>query len=205
MLACLARSDGRGDGQFFPNLFLLFRAVVGSIARRVLVVQSSRSLCSVLRLFSTLGDTLPVSPPLGSKITPVTFRRRTNSYLVYSLGSMRPLCCGMRSRPYRIVVPFARSSLNAVARLHLNILPAGCLSSLFYPNFYLDLWWGRLRLFRGNAAYKLANCSDSGRVSASMNTVPRGGWWPSAPASTPVPPSPLLLERSGTGTLTLCK
>ena len=28
------------------------------------------------------------------------------------------------------------------------------------------------------------------------------GWWPSALASTPVPPSPLLLERSGTGTLT---
>ena len=66
---------------------------------------------------------------------------------------MRPLCCGMRSRPYRIVVPFARSSLNAVARLHLNILPAGCLSFLLYPNFYLDLWWARLGLFRGNAAY----------------------------------------------------
>ena len=25
--------------------------------------------------------------------SPVTSRRRINSYLVYSLGSMRPLCC----------------------------------------------------------------------------------------------------------------
>ena len=134
----------------FPNVFILFRAVVGSIARRVLVVQSSRSLCSVLRLFSTLGDTLPVSPPLGSKITPVTFRRRTNSYLVYSLGSMRPLCCGMRWHPHLSLLfcSQCRSSL-----MYLNILPAGCLSSLLYPNFYLDFWWARPRLFRGNVAY----------------------------------------------------
>ena len=44
------------------------------------------------------------------------------------------------------------------------------------------------------------------RVS-SMRTVAdeSGGWWPSVPASTPVPPAPRLLERSGTGTLTLCE
>ena len=57
------------DGQFFPDLFLLFRAVVGSIARRVLVVKSSRSLCAVRRLSPTPGDTLPASPLLGYKIT----------------------------------------------------------------------------------------------------------------------------------------
>jgi len=139
---------GGRDGQFFPNLFLLFRAVVGSIARRVLVVKSSRSLCTVRRLFSTPGDTLPASPILGSKLTPVTFRRRINSY---SLGSMRPLCCGMRSHRYSsslLLFSQCRSSF-----LNLDILPAGCLSSLLYPNFYLDLWWARLRLFRGNAAY----------------------------------------------------
>ena len=71
------------DGQFFPDLFLLFRAVVGSIARRVLVVKSSRSLCAVRRLFPTPGDTLPASPPLTSNITPVTFRRRISSYIVW--------------------------------------------------------------------------------------------------------------------------
>ena len=72
---------GGRDGQFFPNLFLLFRAVVGSIARRVLVVKSSRSLCAVRRLSPTPGDTLPASPLFGSKITPVTVRRRINSYV----------------------------------------------------------------------------------------------------------------------------
>ena len=74
---------GGRDGQFFPNLFLLFRAVVGSIAGRVLVVKSSRSLCTVRRLLTKPGDTLPASPLLGSKITPVTFRRRINSYIVW--------------------------------------------------------------------------------------------------------------------------
>ena len=73
---------GGRDGQFFPNLFLLFRADVESIARRVLVVKSSRSLGAVRRLLSTPGDTLPASPPFGSKITSVTFRRRIHSYLV---------------------------------------------------------------------------------------------------------------------------
>ena len=29
------------------------------------------------------GDTLPASPPLGSKITPVTLRRRINSCIVW--------------------------------------------------------------------------------------------------------------------------
>ena len=74
---------GGRDGQFFPNLFLLFRAVVGSIARRVLVVKSSRSLCTVRRLFPTPGDTLSASPLLESKISRVTFRRRINSYIVW--------------------------------------------------------------------------------------------------------------------------
>ena len=143
---------GGRDGQFFPNnLFLLFRAVVGSIARRVcfFVVKSSRSLCTDRRLFPTPGDTLPASLPLGSKITPVTFRRRINSYQVYSLGSMTPLCCGMRSHPYLslLFLSQCRSSF-----FYIYILPAVCLSSLLYPNFYLDLWWARLRLFRGNAA-----------------------------------------------------
>ena len=75
---------GGRDGQFFPNLFLLFRAVVGSIARRVLVVESSRSLslCTFRRLFPTPGDTLPAYPLLASKNTQVTFRRRINSYIV---------------------------------------------------------------------------------------------------------------------------
>ena len=73
---------GGRDREFFPNLFLLFRAVVGSIARRLLVVKSSRSLCTVRRLFPTPVDTLPASPLLGSKITPVTFRRRIDSYIV---------------------------------------------------------------------------------------------------------------------------
>ena len=73
---------GGRDGQFFPNLFLLFRAVVGSIARRVLVVKSYRYLCTVRRLFPTPGDTLPASRPLGSKIDPVTFRRHINSCIV---------------------------------------------------------------------------------------------------------------------------
>ena len=67
---------------FFPNFFILLRAVAGSIARRVLLVKSSRSLCTVRRLFSRPGGTLPASPPLGSKITPITFRRRINSYIV---------------------------------------------------------------------------------------------------------------------------
>ena len=57
------------DGQFFPDLFLLFRAVVGSIARRVLVVKSSRSLCAVRKRFPAPGDTLHASPLLGSKST----------------------------------------------------------------------------------------------------------------------------------------
>ena len=61
-----------GSLNFSPNLFLLFRAVVGSIGRRVLVVKSSRSLCTFRRLFLTPGDTLPASPLLGSKTTPVT-------------------------------------------------------------------------------------------------------------------------------------
>ena len=75
---------GGRDGQFFPNLFLFFRAIVGSIARRVFVVKSSRSLCTVRRPFPTPGETLPASPPLGSKITLlVTFRRRINSYIVW--------------------------------------------------------------------------------------------------------------------------
>ena len=73
---------GRRVGQFFPNLFLLFRAVVGLIANRVLVVKSSRSLCTVLILVTTPGDTLPVSPPLGSEVTSVKFRRRLNSLTV---------------------------------------------------------------------------------------------------------------------------
>ena len=60
---------GGRDGQFSPNLVLLFRAVVGSIARRVLVVKSSRSFCTVRRLFPTPGDTLPASPLIGFKIT----------------------------------------------------------------------------------------------------------------------------------------
>ena len=74
---------GGRDGQLFPNPFLLFRAVVGSIARRVVVVKSSHSLCTARRLFSTPGDTLPASPPLGSKIIPVKFRRRISSCMVW--------------------------------------------------------------------------------------------------------------------------
>ena len=64
---------------------------------------------------------------------------------------MRPLCCGMRSHPYLSSLLFLSQCRSSF--LYLNILPAGCLSSLLYPNFYLDLWWARLRLFRGNAAY----------------------------------------------------
>ena len=75
---------GGRDCQFFAILFQLFRAVGGSIARRMLVVKSSRSLCTVRRLFPTPGDTLHVSPPLGSKITLVTFRRRINSRIVWN-------------------------------------------------------------------------------------------------------------------------
>ena len=141
---------GGRDGQFFLNLFLLFRAVVGSIARRVLVVKSSRSLCTVRRLFPTPGDTLPASPLLGSKITPVTFRRRINSYIVWDQWGLSATAWDHTHTCRRFCY-----CLNAVAHfLYLNILPAGCLSSLLYPNFYLDLWWARLRLFRGNA-YKV--------------------------------------------------
>ena len=74
---------GGRDGQFSSNLFLLFRAVSGWIARRVLVVKPSRSLCTVWRLFPTPGDALLASPPLGPKITPVKFRRRINSHIVW--------------------------------------------------------------------------------------------------------------------------
>ena len=100
---------------------------------------------------------------------------------------MMPLYCGMGSHPYLSSFLLV---LNAVAHFYLDVLPAGCLSSLLCPNFFLDLWWARLRLFRGNTAYKLAKCSDSGKASASMNTVSRGGWWLSAPASTPFPHLP---------------
>ena len=109
---------------------------------------------------------------------------------------MRPLCCGMRSHPYLSSLLFLSQCRSSF--LYLNILPAGCLSSLLYPNFYLDLVGPASIVPWERCIYELANCSDSGRASASMNAVSRGGWWPSAPASTPVPPSPRLLELLGT-------
>ena len=36
----------------------------------------------------------------GYLLYSITFRRRINSYPVYSLGSMRPLSCGTKSHPY---------------------------------------------------------------------------------------------------------
>ena len=108
------------------------------------VVKSSRSLCTVRRLFATPGDTLPASLPLGSKITPVTFRRRINSYIVWDQWDL----WGLSAAAWDHTHTCRRfcSSLNAVAHLYIYILPTGCLPSLLYPSFYLDLWWARLRL-----------------------------------------------------------
>ena len=71
---------------------------------------------------------------------------------------MRPLCCGMRSHPYSSSLLLL--SQCRISFLYLNILSAGCLSSLLYPNFYLNLRWVRLRLFR-------AHCSGTRRLSSS--------------------------------------
>ena len=46
---------GGRDGRFFPNLFLLPRAVIESVARRVIIAESSCSLCTVRRRFPTTG------------------------------------------------------------------------------------------------------------------------------------------------------
>ena len=50
--------------------------------------------------------------------------------LVYSLGLMRPLCCGMRSHPSLLSLSIC---LNAVVYLSLIILSAGCLVVLVLP------------------------------------------------------------------------
>ena len=110
---------GGRDGQFSSNLFLLFRAAVGSIARRVLVVKSSRSLCTVRRLFPTPGDALHAPLLLESKITPVTFRRRINSYIV----GINEVSLQRHEITPELVVSFC-SSLNTVAHLYLTILPS---------------------------------------------------------------------------------
>ena len=154
----------------------------------------------------------------------------------------------MRSHPYLLYLcSFSWPQLE----LFLIIVPAGFWLSLLYPNFYLDSWWIRLQLARGNAVCERTNCSNSGRAShlnagsrerftpAAVADVvtPRtpserlwphhtcydslllplgrsvsctafppyqppadesGGWWSATPASTPVPPSLRLPERSRT-------
>ena len=92
---------------------------------------------------------------------------------------MTPLCCGMRSHPYLslLFLSQCRSSF-----LYLSILPAGCLSSLLYPNFYLDLVGPASIVPWERCIYELANCSDSGRASASMNAVSRERFTPAAAA-----------------------
>lgn len=78
------------------------------------------------------------------------------------------------------------SSLNAVhaAYLYLIILPAGCLSSLLCPIFYVDLSWAPLRLFRRNAAYELAALLGA---SVSMNAVLRKRFTPVSATDAVIP------------------
>ena len=59
------------------------------------------------------------------QIAVVTLRRRLIRTTVYSLGSTRPLCCGMRSHPFLLSL---RHYLNVVACLSLT-LSAGWFSS----------------------------------------------------------------------------
>ena len=95
-------------------------------------------LC-LLQAFSPSGDALRVSPDLVPNITAVTFRRRLNSYFeVYSLGLMRPLCCGIKSHP-SLLSP--STCLNAVVYLSLIILSAGCLVGRILPKL---LPWPRV-------------------------------------------------------------
>ena len=83
---------------------------------------------------------------------------------------MRPLCLGMTSHPYSSSLLFLSQCRSSF--LYLNILPAGCLSSLLHPNFYLDLWWARPRLLRGIAMFHVLNPEqDSNHPSSSKNNT----------------------------------
>ena len=67
-----------------------------------------------------------------------------------------------------------------------------CLSGVFlvvlvYPNFYVDPWWVRLQLARGNAVCERTNGSESGRASASMNAASRERFIPAAAADAVTP------------------
>ena len=74
-----------------------------------------------------------------------------NLYLVHISGSMRPLCCGMRSHPCRCFRP----CLNAVARFWIFICFPQVVCRPCYTETSTLTFGARLRLFRGNAAYMI--------------------------------------------------
>ena len=154
---------------FCPNPILLL-----SCRRRVAMsprgVRLSFSLCKLnKRSFPEHVSTLPASPLSGFRLmlqhcVVALFVRSTYS----SVGSMRPLDCGMRSRPYWLSL---HHYLNVVACLPL-ILSTGCFSSLFCPTSsrspkgFCYRW-----LSRANDAYDSTSPSENSTASASMNAL----------------------------------
>ena len=107
----------------------------------MLVVKSSRSLCTVRRLFLTPGDTLPASPLLGSKMTAVfiVLQLYVVSSVAVCVALLRPTSSlyGQAYRPkfvkHPMSTPFFRDrSRNFGARLlHMN--PCQAVDECFTP------------------------------------------------------------------------